>query len=171
MLAIFTDTFFVFGLFVGIAFSALACWGLYQKILRHKIKDIYKSYRISISNLQQEIQRKFTNLSKEIEELAEYRKNEMQKIVDKSKEDYEWQLEELEFKEAKFLDITKKLEKLYSNIENESEKVKLNINELHRLREKHEKIVATNRQLNERLTRKKRQLQNLKGGKEGENQM
>ena len=162
MLSIFTDTFFVFGFFVGIVLSFLIVFLMYEKIFRQKLEKIIQIYKQNLSNLKDEIENTQDKCCKKIEELAEYKKSDMQNIVNKLQETYESQSEEIEFKEEKLSNVVKKLDELYSNIANESENIKSNISELHRLREKHEKIVATNRQLNERLTKKKKQLESLK---------
>ena len=137
MLAIIFDPFFVFGFLTGILLSFVTGLWLYEKIFRKKLENVVK-------------------------DLAEHKKSDMQNIVNQLKEMYESQYAEIELKEEKISNAVKKLDNLYSNIANESENIKSNINELYRLREKNEKLVATNRQLNERLTKKKRQVERLK---------
>jgi len=58
---------------------------------------------------------------------------------------------------------------LFENTKRDLNDLDIKITELKRLREKNEKLVATNRQLNERLTKKKKQLQNLREEKRDEN--
>lgn len=158
MLAIIFDPFFVFGFLAGIVLSFVTGLWIYEKVLRRKLENVVKVYKQNLSNLQNEIK-----------DLAEHKKSDMQDIVNQLQDMYETQHVEIKLKEEKLINAVKNLDELYSNIANESENIKSNINELYRLREKNEKLVATNRQLNERLTKKKRQLQNLKGGKQGEN--
>jgi len=151
MLAIIFDPFFVFGFLTGILLSFVTGLWIYEKVLRRKLENVVKVYKQNLSNLQNEIK-----------DLAEHKKSDMQDIVNQLQDIYEIQHADIELKEEKISNAVKNLDNLYSNIASESENIKSNISELHRLREKHEKIVATNRQLNERLTKKKRQVERLK---------
>ena len=169
MIALITHPFFLIGFFAALVLSFFPGLWLYEKLLRKKLEQVIVEYKKQIEASQVKIQSTYDKYHQEMEELAKYKEKKIQDIIDEMQKLSDTIKGDFELKEDKLQNIVVQIEQLYNYVENESQNIKSNINELHRLREKNEKLVATNRQLNERLTKKKRQLRNLRGGNNSEN--
>ena len=131
-------------LIVGAGLGIIATMYFSERKMRITYKSEINKYVNQMDQLLEQYQSRFNEINQNAENLDE----KMNKIL---------------------MGYDSRFRSLYDYTERKLTDLGTKIKELKSLKEKNEKLVATNRQLNERLTKKKKQLQNLREGRQDEN--